>query len=48
MPSLLLCQREERDVFALEALDFLGGHDDGRAAVHRVDDGDGFQVTALD
>jgi hypothetical protein len=44
MPSLLLREREQRCVFALEPLHFLCGHDDGRAAVHRIDDGDGFYL----
>jgi hypothetical protein len=48
MPSLLLRQREQRDVFAREPLDFRSGHDDGRAAVHRVDDGDGLEVAVFD
>jgi integrase len=48
MPSLLLRQREQRDVFSREALDFLGGDNNGRAAVHRIDDGDGLEMPVLD
>jgi hypothetical protein len=48
MPSLLLRQHEEGDVFAREAFDLLDGHDDGRAAVDDIDDGDRFEVTVFD
>lgn len=48
MPPLLLCQREQRNVFARVAFDFLDGHDDGRAAVDDIDDGDRFEVTVFD
>jgi hypothetical protein len=44
MSSLLFRQREQRDVFALEPLGFLGGHDDGGATVNRIDHGDGLEV----
>ena len=44
MPSLLLREREQGDVSLPEALDFLDGHDDRRAPVDGIGDGDRFQV----
>lgn len=44
MSSLLLRQREQRDVFTFEARDLNSGHHHGRASVHRIDDGHSFQV----
>ena len=48
MPSLLLRQREQRDVFAREALDLPSRHHNCQAPVDGIDDGDGLEVTVPD